>query len=422
VKSYGTYVACVSYYSAAYGGWMLDYWYWTGSSFVFGTNIMIEAGTFGTAINIDANANNSLAVIYDNPTDNTLKMIAGNGSPFGWPVICTAAPVWLPHTDKKVYPDVSLHFGQSSTDPSGTYVHYTYTSLAGDEVAARYDKLYYICNNIPNTIYHFDYFMPPGTWAGFPRIAAPNKAGGLTDFAMVYNFVDPSSTLYEIKGVTGYNGNLYNHDYTDGSEGTCPLLGEYHKYPAVTYNNAWEGITVGWGTCWDQNLTEFIPCNVVAVQANLKGYVTNHYYYKTIPQFNLSNPRETAALSLSGRDGLYMLATFMDWTNTDVDYKDFKWNASSFRKADEVSEANSKMEIYPNPSVDNPVIRLDFDAAANAELTISDVTGRIIGTYQVTPGTKLINTSDLILNNGIYIARLVIDQQTQVCEKFSVLK
>ncbi|MEP7265877.1 MAG: T9SS type A sorting domain-containing protein, partial [Bacteroidota bacterium] len=420
----GTYFACVAYHSVSYGGWMLDYWKWTGTGFSLSATLPIEAGNYGTAINIDANANNSFAVIWDNPDDGIIKMIAGNGDPSGgYPIWCTPVPCKIPDTDKKIFPDVSLHEGQAG-DPSGTYVHYCYTSPNGDELTSRFDKLWYICNYVPNTLYDFDIFMPPATWAGYPRIACPNNNGIPSDYSVVYNFVDPGNTLYEIKGVTGYNGNTYFHDYTDGSEGTCPLLGEYHKYPAVSYDNKDNGIIVGWNTCWNMNLTEFIPCNVVAVQCNPKGYVTNNIYYKTVPFKNLPNPRETAATSLSGRDGKYMLVTFMDWTNTDVDYKDFLWNDATFRLSADADGIRNNISVYPNPSSVNPTVSFTLtNDIYTAEVIITDISGKSIDAFNLlnVSGNQL-SLSTLNLNSGIYFARLVINGQTEQNTRFVILE
>ncbi|MBK9723271.1 MAG: T9SS type A sorting domain-containing protein [Saprospiraceae bacterium] len=81
------------------------------------------------------------------------------------------------------------------------------------------------------------------------------------------------------------------------------------------------------------------------------------------------------------------------------------------------------MSLYPNPVVnDNLKVGLNFDKATDANLTIADINGKILGFEShkaVTKDIFSISTSDL--KAGSYLIRVSTDEGTST-KQFTVIK
>ena len=76
--------------------------------------------------------------------------------------------------------------------------------------------------------------------------------------------------------------------------------------------------------------------------------------------------------------------------------------------------------LYPNPAVNEFTISYSGGFYASANLTIYDVTGRLIQTYPLTGTSTVISTATL--PPGIYVCRIDADGTGVISRKLIVMK
>ena len=121
--------ALVVYYSPSAGHhYVCEQYKYVGTSFVYGTTFQLEnVSNFGTAINIDANADGDFVIVWDKSTGISMNYgsIANSGVTFH---NGQNSPISL-YSNNEHMPDVAIY-----SDISYNYIFYTYVDASGSYV------------------------------------------------------------------------------------------------------------------------------------------------------------------------------------------------------------------------------------------------------------------------------------------------
>ncbi len=67
------------------------------------------------------------------------------------------------------------------------------------------------------------------------------------------------------------------------------------------------------------------------------------------------------------------------------------------------SDRNGSLQLYPNPSVDFVKLDLNLTAEVDADITLYDLSGRVVETLSVTTGLAPLEISAKSLETGTYL-------------------
>jgi hypothetical protein len=107
---------------------------------------------------------------------------------------------------------------------------------------------------------------------------------------------------------------------------------------------------------------------------------------------------------------------------TILTYADACANASNSRLANiaESPSNNQSVMVYPNPS--NGKMTMDYELTSDAQLHITDVTGKSIGSYTLNSSQKTIDINMENLTNGVYLYTVINQQGLVKTGRFVIIK
>jgi hypothetical protein len=88
----------------------------------------------------------------------------------------------------------------------------------------------------------------------------------------------------------------------------------------------------------------------------------------------------------------------------------------------EISKTKSSFTILPNPNNGSMVLNYSILSNDKAEMKIYDITGKLIGSYQINNASNQMEIRDDQLNNGIYFYRISINNQVVQADKIVIIK
>lgn len=94
---------------------------------------------------------------------------------------------------------------------------------------------------------------------------------------------------------------------------------------------------------------------------------------------------------------------------------------SSITGINPITQNDVSITIFPNPNNGNFEIDYDLNGSTNALLSLTDVTGRVVATYQLSSSKNTLKIDQSALNNGVYFYSLKTDDKTISFGKFSVI-
>ena len=97
-------------------------------------------------------------------------------------------------------------------------------------------------------------------------------------------------------------------------------------------------------------------------------------------------------------------------------------NASIAHKVENLNAVINKNNItlYPNPTTGN--ITVEYKIVHNAILEITDISGKLVGTYNLPFDSYKMQITDDKLENGMYLYRIVSDNSILKTGKIAILK
>lgn len=319
--------AAVVYYDITNSEWDLEFYEWDAPSAQFVSASIfnqLDGGLFGTAINIDRNdhSDNEFTVIWDD-VNQVIHTTVGD----------MASLVLYNNLQltSGTHPDVSMFY-----DGSNDVVHTTFIDGNGDLQVVDYDFADLVAGNATSPTTILSQGPQNGGVYTYPRIACPLASGGsVTDWTVVVEETDISSSLYYIVGYNNSSGTT-QIIYNDGnSPSPADLTGVPNYYVSVCYDNNYptDGIWVGWqfddtgGNYGYINQVQKSGYSVV-LQCDALASPTGSLGYLQVPTSVTSNANDYSGfLSLAGRYGSNEL--FLTYQNViinginvdDVNYK-----------------------------------------------------------------------------------------------------
>lgn len=232
--------AAVVYYDMTNTEWDLEFYEWDAPSAQFVSASIfyqLAVGSFGTAINIDENksSDSEFTIVWDD-VDDVIRTTVGD---MGSLVLYNDLQL-----TSGTHPDVSMFY-----DNSNDVVHTTYIDGNGDLQIVDYDFADLVAGNATSPTTILSQGPQNGGVYTYPRIACPLASGGsVTDWTVVVEETDISSSLYYIVGYNNSSGTT-QIIYNDGnSSSPADLTGVPNYYVSVCYDNNYptDGIWVGW--------------------------------------------------------------------------------------------------------------------------------------------------------------------------------
>jgi N-acetylneuraminic acid mutarotase len=114
------------------------------------------------------------------------------------------------------------------------------------------------------------------------------------------------------------------------------------------------------------------------------------------------------------------VGTGWDGNGRTKDFYSFSCDSTTGIKTTQQSIASAT--IFPNPNNGNFEIVYDLQNCADAVLSLTDMSGRMVGTYQLPSSKNRLKINQSVLNNGIYFYSIKTNERTIESGKFSVIK
>jgi hypothetical protein len=408
---------------------IIEDFYWDASAspnptFTTNTQTFIANGIIPSTINIDGDDNGNFVIVYNDVTNNKIFAVTGNiaacmGCSSGTLVSLNNSGTPVP-LQNGTSPDVCL-YNNGTTE----YVHVGYIDVNGKLAVDGYDFTGTGSLSSPPATRAIELApVMPILGYSFPRIACPTGAGASTDWTVVVQDADRSTSY--IEGFNQYKSSasariLYNNAASGSpypvSTPTPSTRTVWNYLPVVAYDK-YANVFVGWnmdnsGGTISGAVTAAFP---VVVACDGQAYPT--YYapntstsYFEVP-YGLTGADNSYFLALASRYSTALFQTFYDYNASNVKYKWVNSGATtSLRLADKVEEHLGSIEQQLNMvSTQTPLIA-----------TIYDNTGKLIAKQF---GDKVAITS-LFKNNfgqfapGIYITTIISeDGSIRISDKF----
>jgi hypothetical protein len=402
-----TWWAIVAYFSPG-AGYFADYYLWTGTAFIPGpSNLLTACANFGLSINIDGDILGDFVIAWDDQCTGNIQAIAGTTAFGGMPTLCTAAPIAVTGTNGCVYPDITLYTTSTSMAGQGVY-SLVFLNTTMNRLIVVQDKFGFLCTalSIPTVVHmsvtsQISYFTP--------RIACPPPLMGVaTDWSVVVTEIGPVG--YDVLNFTNLATTIFNWNYTSGFPALFPSIIQWNKYPAISYDLAYQGIIVSWNCFYTGAPGAFTPPGPIAVQARLNGNLPTVFcpfpQYMIVSTTNLTSTAMQEAISVAGRDASRMLYTFSDNNFPDIMYKVVPFTSCNLRLRDD--PITRGIHIYPNPVQNSFTVSSHLPEGEIMSLSLTDAMGREVigftGTLaEVNSQAEILSAQ---LQSGVYIMQI----------------
>ena len=392
------------------------YIYSSGSFSALSTTTL---GVYSTAINIDADADGNFAIIWDDALIGDIELQTGKTYSGSGPSLCGSS-AHVPNTNHDgMWPDVAINHVYSDF-----FILYTYVNAAQDHLHVGFEGNYsglcvptimgYVSNY---TLLNEDISYNSNLKFWHPRIACPNGVNNSIyskERSVVVELQDASGPYCDIVSFTTTSStSSYKAIYTDGgTDSPCDINASANYYPAVTYDDSYNGIMVGWESDYTGPSGSFYPKSCLAVECKRDGSYNGNGYL-IVPSDNINSPNTTVetSLSLSGRengDGSDNIQySFYNENTTDLQYKLVPFGNSTLRSKRPVESTQSSVTIAPNPFTDDLTIHLT-EPDAQVHLSIRSTMGKILMDFSGNEAqiNKQLHEFAETLSSGVYLLNM----------------
>jgi hypothetical protein len=87
---------------------------------------------------------------------------------------------------------------------------------------------------------------------------------------------------------------------------------------------------------------------------------------------------------------------------------------------DRYGKNNPQFNLYPNPSSDN--VTINYNIVTDAVIEITDVTGNLVGTYNLPVSGTIIQIKNDNLPSGVYMYRIIANNTVIKLGKIVIIK
>jgi hypothetical protein len=370
--------AIVVYHSNSSGGFICDFYRWSGSSYSLNSSTLLSSSSFGNSINIDGDIFGDFAIAWDDPGTGDIQTISGSTYSTSAPSFCTAGPISVSGTSGYIYPDVSIYTDLAST----IILHYVYLNSGTTDVYVADDAFNSVCSgtSLANIVYNAS--SVNGNYST-PRIACPPSGGDSTDWAIAV--MDYGSGTYDIVNFTDYSTTVISHFYTGGYPYT--INGQNNFAPAISYDGGLNGIIVAWVSDYSSS-GNFTPEGPIALSGNIAGDYNGGLCASgggyMVVSTNTINYAYQRAISVAGRDYSNMMYTFYEAYANDILWKEAPYSNCHLR----LSKRTEEITVSPNPFADELSISLSSTKEI-VSVKLWDLTGKTL--FESEGGQQKIN-------------------------------
>ncbi len=358
--------AIVVYYSNSSGGFICDFYRWSGSSFSLNASTLLSSSSFGNSINIDGDVEGNFVIAWDDPGTGDIQTITGTSG--SGPSFCTMGPISVSGTSGYIYPDVSIFNDLNSN----IILHYVYLNNSSTDVYIADDAFGNACGGSSSASVVYNTSSGNGNYST-PRIACPPSGGGSTDWAIAV--MDYGSSIYDIVNFTNYSSSVISHNYTGGYPYTIDSQNNFA--PAISYDGGLNGIIVAWVSDYSSS-ANFTPQGPVALSGNIAGDYNGGGCSSgggyMVVSTNTVNYAYQRAISVAGRDYSDMMYTFYEAYANDILWKEVPYSNCHLR----VGKDQDKITVSPNPFTDQLSIALSSSGEDILSVGLYDITGKAI--------------------------------------------
>ena len=239
---------------------------------------------------------------------------------------------------------------------------------------------------------------------------------------VLFDTLNPGNTLPSARyAATGFSLNGYGYMGLGVNDST--YFNDFWKYDPIA--EAWTQ-EADFGGTPRFGAVSFTSCGYGYVGL---GEDLNSSYRQDVWQYNDSNNSWTFVNHFPGtgrRNAVAFVVNNVAYIGTGWDAngrtKDFySFTCDSTTGINSIEQNNASATLLPNPNNGNFDLIYDLNGSPNALLSLTDLTGRTVATYQLSSSKSKQTINQSTLNNGIYFYSIIANEKTISFGKFSVV-